>query len=353
MTRCDHSILLIAGRSAITGACHDVETETLRSGIGSVRPGLRARRLRRRLRRRHQGPPLARRSSQQALQVLINLQHRGACGCEANTGDGAGILIQMPDRFLRKVGTPASRCRAAGAYGVGARVPAARTRRRATPLQRALRSASSPRRGRRCSAGATCRPTTATSGRARSPSSRSSSRCSSAAIAGLTRRRRARSAASSASCTSSASGSSTRSTRCRCRGSRDSAVLHPEPVVAHAHLQGHADGRADPADVSRSDRSRHRVGARARAPALQHQHVPVVAARASLPLHRAQRRDQHAARQHQLDARARGAAALDAVRRRSAEAAADHPGGRQRHGDVRQRARVPGHDRALAAARAS
>jgi glutamate synthase (ferredoxin) len=38
----------------------------------------------------------------QALQVLINLEHRGACGCEANTGDGAGILIQMPDRFLRR-----------------------------------------------------------------------------------------------------------------------------------------------------------------------------------------------------------------------------------------------------------
>jgi glutamate synthase (NADPH) large chain len=37
-----------------------------------------------------------------ALQVLINLEHRGACGCEANTGDGAGILIQMPDAFLRK-----------------------------------------------------------------------------------------------------------------------------------------------------------------------------------------------------------------------------------------------------------
>ena len=36
-----------------------------------------------------------------ALQVLINLEHRGACGCEANTGDGAGILIQMPDRFFR------------------------------------------------------------------------------------------------------------------------------------------------------------------------------------------------------------------------------------------------------------
>ena len=37
-----------------------------------------------------------------ALQVLINLEHRGACGCEANTGDGAGILIQTPDAFLRK-----------------------------------------------------------------------------------------------------------------------------------------------------------------------------------------------------------------------------------------------------------
>ena len=37
------------------------------------------------------------------LQILLNLLHRGACGCEANTGDGAGVLIQMPDRFLRKV----------------------------------------------------------------------------------------------------------------------------------------------------------------------------------------------------------------------------------------------------------
>jgi glutamate synthase (ferredoxin) len=39
---------------------------------------------------------------EQALRLLINLLHRGACGCEVNTGDGAGILIQMPDRFLRK-----------------------------------------------------------------------------------------------------------------------------------------------------------------------------------------------------------------------------------------------------------
>ena len=36
----------------------------------------------------------------QALQVLNNLRHRGACGCEDNTGDGAGILVQMPHEFL-------------------------------------------------------------------------------------------------------------------------------------------------------------------------------------------------------------------------------------------------------------
>ena len=36
---------------------------------------------------------------EQALTILVNLDHRGACGCEANTGDGAGILIQMPHGF--------------------------------------------------------------------------------------------------------------------------------------------------------------------------------------------------------------------------------------------------------------
>jgi len=40
---------------------------------------------------------------EQGLTILKNLEHRGACGCEPNTGDGAGILLQLPDRFLRKV----------------------------------------------------------------------------------------------------------------------------------------------------------------------------------------------------------------------------------------------------------
>ena len=39
----------------------------------------------------------------QGLEVLHNLAHRGACGCEPNTGDGAGVLMQMPDRFMQRV----------------------------------------------------------------------------------------------------------------------------------------------------------------------------------------------------------------------------------------------------------
>lgn len=37
-----------------------------------------------------------------ALSVLVNLEHRGGVGLEANTGDGAGILIQIPHRFFKK-----------------------------------------------------------------------------------------------------------------------------------------------------------------------------------------------------------------------------------------------------------
>ena len=35
--------------------------------------------------------------------ILKNMDHRGACGCEQNTGDGAGILVGLPDGFLRRV----------------------------------------------------------------------------------------------------------------------------------------------------------------------------------------------------------------------------------------------------------
>jgi glutamate synthase domain-containing protein 2/glutamate synthase domain-containing protein 1/glutamate synthase domain-containing protein 3 len=40
---------------------------------------------------------------QQAIRALEHLSHRGACGCDPLTGDGAGITIQVPDKFLRRV----------------------------------------------------------------------------------------------------------------------------------------------------------------------------------------------------------------------------------------------------------
>jgi glutamate synthase (ferredoxin) len=39
---------------------------------------------------------------QKGLQILINLTHRGACGCDPETGDGAGILIQIPHAFFAR-----------------------------------------------------------------------------------------------------------------------------------------------------------------------------------------------------------------------------------------------------------
>jgi glutamate synthase (NADPH/NADH) large chain len=56
----------------------------------------------------------------QGLQILVNLTHRGAVGADPLAGDGAGILMQVPDEFLRKqcaelgINLPP-----AGDYGVG------------------------------------------------------------------------------------------------------------------------------------------------------------------------------------------------------------------------------------------
>ena len=57
---------------------------------------------------------------QQALQILLNLDHRGACGCEANTGDGAGILMQMPHEFFKRATDKSGfKLPNQGQYGVG------------------------------------------------------------------------------------------------------------------------------------------------------------------------------------------------------------------------------------------
>ncbi|MEZ5043483.1 MAG: glutamate synthase large subunit [Saprospiraceae bacterium] len=55
-----------------------------------------------------------------ALRMLSNMEHRGACGCEPNTGDGAGILVQTPHEFFeKKCAELGFQLPAFGSYGVG------------------------------------------------------------------------------------------------------------------------------------------------------------------------------------------------------------------------------------------
>src|SRR4249919_2118712 len=55
-----------------------------------------------------------------ALTILENMEHRGACGCESNTGDGAGIMIQTPHEFFFDEGIRLGiHLPAFGKYGVG------------------------------------------------------------------------------------------------------------------------------------------------------------------------------------------------------------------------------------------
>ena len=57
---------------------------------------------------------------EQALTVLQNLEYRGACGCEENTGEGAGILLQIPHAFLQNACEGLGlRLPKPGQYGVG------------------------------------------------------------------------------------------------------------------------------------------------------------------------------------------------------------------------------------------
>ena len=152
------------------------------------------------------------------------------------------------------------------------------------------------------------------------------SRCSGRSSSGARRARRRRGRRSRATRNSSASSMSIRK---RIEHAVDSlgsaasgeAFFYVVSLSSHTLIyKGMLTADQIGADVPGSGRPGDGVGAGAGAPALQHQHLPVVAARPSLPLRRPQRRDQHPARQHQLDEGARGAAALRRARRRPHEA---------------------------------
>ena len=128
-----------------------------------------------------------------ALTALENLEHRGAAGADADTGDGAGILVQMPDAFLR--GVAEASCRRAAPYGVAVCFLPHDDRAARASSSSCSRRRSTPRASA-CSAGATYLSTVATSARTRACSRPSSASCSSRASRS-SRPTRTRSSASS------------------------------------------------------------------------------------------------------------------------------------------------------------
>ena len=247
-----------------------------------------------------------------ALTALENLEHRGAAGADADTGDGAGILVQTARRVPR-ARSPGCTCRrAAPTASASASCRSAAARR-----ARARAAARGDRRGRgpdACSAGATCRST---------PAAR---RLARAAL------RAGRSASSSSARRRELADDPDAFERklyvirrvAELAAGPDLVVpsLSARTLVYKGMLTAPQLGRYYP-DLG-DDALRER--ARARALALLDEHVPELGARAPVPHDRAQRRDQHAARQRQLDARARVAARIRALRRRPAQGAAGRSG---------------------------
>ena len=234
---------------------------------------------------------------EQGLLILKNLDHRGAVGADPLMGDGAGLLIQIPDAVFREdlaalgVALPP-----VGEYGVGmVFLPKEHASRMACEqeLERAVRA----------------------SGQVLLGLARRADRQRHADVA---HRARERAGDPAAVRRSWARGDGHRRARTQAlhhpqeRGPCDpgaqaqarQGVLRPVDVRAHGGLQGAAPRGPGRRLLQGPLRSEDGVRDRARPSALLDEHVPELGARASLPHGRAQRRDQHGQGQRQLDQRA-------------------------------------------------
>ena len=287
----------------------------------SLRSCQRARCLRYRLRCQHQWREIARHHSE-GLAGPVNLTHRGACGCDPETGDGAGLLIQIPHKFFaREARRSASPCRA-GEYGVGMMfLPVERAA--AAALRRHPRAHRPRRRPDRARLARHARSTATPSAAWRAPRSPTSSRSSSARAAGMTQD------AVRAQALRRPQARRSRNRQVRHRATRASSTSRRFPRAPSSIKDCCWRRRSPTSTRSLRDPERDQRAVPG-APALLHQHVSHLAAGASVPLHLPQRRDQHRARQRELDARAPVGAGVAALRRRHQEAVPDHPAGRQR-----------------------
>ena len=300
---------------------------------GSLRPRQRARFLRRRLRRRHEEPQVARDPGKGPANPRQPRPSR-----RDRRGRDARRRLRRADanpaRLLRRRNAPssASPCRSP------AITPSASSSCRATPrrARRSRRSSRrrSPPRASGCSAGATC-PSTI---RASASASRRSSRC----IARLSSARGAHVADEDDFERKLFIVRKVVSNRTYAIGGDEIAEYYPVSMSCRTIVyKGMVLVQSARALLQGSARPALRDRARAGASALRHQHLPVLAARPSLSHGRAQRRDQHAARQRQLDGGAAGERRFRIVRQRHLQAVADLLRGPVRHRLFRQRARIP------------
>ena len=278
---------------------------------------------------------------EKGLQILVNLDHRGAVGADATLGDGCGVLTQIPHGFFaRNAPSSASPCPGPGI------TRSASSSCRATP-RRAPRSRRSSKRRSPTEGldllGWRDMPVDNSGLGERVKAVEPAQRQVFIGRARGDRRRGRRSSAGCSSCARSSPTASTPSATPRIAEyypvSMSCRTIVYKGMVLVRQLRALLPGPARPA-------LRDRAGAGPSA--LRHQHLPVLAARPPLPHGRPQRRDQHPARQRQLDGGAPGERRLRIVRRRHLQAVADllrRPVG---HRLLRQRARVPGARRLLA-----
>ncbi len=257
------------------------------------------------------------------LQILMNLDHRGAVGCEPNTGDGAGILIQTPHEFLVKATAKLGfKLPASGEYGVGMLfLPQNPLERNAvkTAFAKIVSAEGQTLLGWRdvptdnSSLGKTAvaaEPFMAQVFIGRNPALKDEAAFERKlyVIRKLAEQ------------------------KIRYGNKIDGGKWFyvSSLVGADDDLQGHVDAGTGGEILSRLARREHGHGAGAGAFAFFHEHVSELGPRASEPLHRAQRRNQHAARQHQLDEGGAGEFQVRAVRQRHQESHSRHQRGRQR-----------------------
>ena len=260
------------------------------------------------------------------LVALTNLEHRGATGAEPDTGDGAGILVQVPDRFLRSVLAEqgVADLPPAGAYAVGmAFLPADHVA--AEKAQAAIETIMGDEglavvAWRDVPVDPSCLGATS---RAAMPTFQQLVVTDPAGSTGIDLDRKAFLA------------------RKRVEHELDPEFATYFPSLSSRTLvyKGMLTTPQLAAFFPDLLDERFECGAAARAQPLLDEHVPVVAARPPVPLRRPQRRDQHRPGQPELDARPRGdGRRLGAARRRAG--VPDLHARRVRHGPLRRGARA-------------